>query len=239
MPRLGRGRHAAAVVLALLAHVGALGALVAAVRSTAIPEPPPIVVELVRPVGRTPEPEAPARMEARPPSSRYRWRTPAAESPFGVAPATVPSGVNGSPVHAPSPEARSEEAQARRAADARRLAEAVRPPPPGCEQRGRLPPAQRLLCERRAAGAAREAPPIGASANQLRGWGLLPDPSKPSVKPFVAIAPPAAPAAINRGTGVIIGVRVRAPFGDPPKALPPIPPSQLHGDDGMLKPDGE
>ena len=224
-------------------HVALGSALLVSVRRLVLPpEPPPLEVELVRPAPRDVDPRQSAPRSLRPPPLIPRTLQPRAavrreaSGPFPTAPAAPPApgaAPQASPSRAPAVAA----APAAHGDDpAGRVRDALRTSV-GCDDDPLigLSPREQAACARERARIARGAPRFGPAPDKVRAWSGVPDPDKPKVRPFVGVAPPVVAPAIDRGAGVVIGARASIPFGHPPKALPPIPPSTLYGDDRLRK----
>jgi hypothetical protein len=226
-----RGGRLAATVLALLVHVAFLLALLASLRPLITPEAPVLVVELVRPERRAFEPP-PSTLEAKerpaPPPGFQAPLRPFALGPTGGAPGPL------APFPAPASAAAGPGGPSARPNVGEELAGALRTTI-GCDRDAGLTARERTECRRRLGEAARNLEPIPGAPEKRGSWAGEPDPTKPRVRPYLGPAPTAVAPAIDPG-GVTIGARVSVPFGHPPKALPPIPPSALRGDDDALRP---
>ena len=241
--RRARGRLAGAA-FSLLVHAGVLAALLASVRTFVAPEAPVLEVELIRPsetrpaAPATPRPPPPAERPVAPEPARARTARPLSPLPAPTAAIAPPAPRQAATAAVASAPARRGAAPAAGGDDdvSGRVRSGLRTTI-GCDDEAviRLSAAERAACARRRAQHAREAMKIPPSEAKRRAWAGGRDPTKPSVKPFISIAPPLVAPAIDMGTGVTIGVGVSIPFGHPPKALPPIPPSTLHGNDRMEK----
>ena len=99
-----------------------------------------------------------------------------------------------------------------------------------------LSAAERAACARRRAQTARDAPRIPPPADKLREFEKARAAKRPrpdgAYEKARSNSPLDCPGA-NLGIGCPSSGGVKIPFGKVPKALPPIPPSTLHGDDGM------
>ena len=233
--RGGRGPRLAAVAVALLAHLAVGAALLASVRRLVLPpEPPPLEVELVRPDAARPPPELPPP----PPATTRAGRAPADPLPFRTprpsraAPLPQPSAVAPAPPAPPSPRppaggAQQQDDVAGRVRDALRTSV-------GCDDDPLigLSARERAACDRRRAQAAREARGLLPSQRE-RAAGSRAD-RRDVHKELRPDWDCAAGGSLScRGSAVMVGGSI--PFGYVPKALPPIPPSTLYGDDRIRK----
>ena len=222
------------MLLVLLAHAGLLAALLASVKPLLLGEPPPIQVQLVRPSLEPREPQAPPTAEAAPERQgtnsafalRGRASAYAEGAPF-VAPAAPPGRVPAGPV-APARGGGASGPDDRMRGTLRTTL--------GCDAADihKLDAREREACRRHLRTLREGAPALGLSPKQLRALFPEADPGKPRVKPFLGVAPPIVPPAIDLGPGVTIGAKASIPFGHPPKALPVIPLSTL-GDEHYVK----
>ena len=244
--RSGRRRLAGAA-FSLLVHAALLAALLASVRTLVLPqEPPPLEVELIRPdrpdppesvradapqrpqtpfASPSPPTAAPRIAAAPPPSAPLPTPAPIPAAPAGSAAAPAA----GPPARAARPAGADDDLAARVRSGLRRTV--------GCDDDAviRLTPAERAACARRRAQNARGAPPPPLPADKLQAWGRKP----PTRNAHAELRPD-----WDCGAGGSLGCRppgmvgVTIPFGYVPKALPPIPPSTLHGEP-PVKPPGD
>jgi hypothetical protein len=224
------GRAAAVAAACLAGHIALFAAMFATRRPELTAAAPVIEVELLRP----PPPEG-ARAERPAPAA---LRAPAPPLPFrrprltGPAPAETVAVVPAPPAPPPPPPpaaAPPPDDVLARIADALAAAGECDP-----NRLAALAPGQQARCRERAGAAARNAERMQTPAERraeaararaaaAKGPALVRGPGDaPGSHP--ALGPPP----------VMVGVSV--PFGKPPKALPPIPPSTLRGDDDALRP---
>jgi hypothetical protein len=233
------------VLLSLAAHGAFLGFLLLSLPDAPPPPPPTIQVELVPPPLVSPLPrraavqadraEAPAaRAGASPVQPRLLERQQVAPVFTPAAPAPAPPPLGPGPTAPAASPARPAAPAPAAADDARdRLGAALRST--GCRN-WNLSAAERERCLEREGALAREAVPDALRAERRAR----------KEEAEVANRPPNATALV-RGPGddprdhpmvglppVMVGVVI--PFGKPPKAIEPIAPSTLRGDDDALRP---
>jgi hypothetical protein len=237
----GRRRWRAAVIaLSLLGHLGLLGVMLASLPPREpLPEPPVIDVQMLPPPGERPsepqgatEPvEAPTRPQtpASAPTVRPALPSSGAPSPVpgpaGRAPlAGAPAGGTAAPAGAaPAAGAVREVLRATVGCDTADLLGLTRREREACEEargaRARGYELPESLAERQARDAravARNPRPKGNEWVRAPGDG------------------PANHSVLGPPDGMMVGGSVA--FGRPPKAIAPIPPSTLRGDDDALRP---
>jgi len=230
------GWRAAVIALSLSAHLALLAALLSTLVYSPLPAPPVIQVQLTpapRPApderAETPVEPAPAAPPARAPSPPvFRISPTRATTPSSIlaAPAASPRPTPATPGPVPTP-ADAETLQVR---EALRLSV-------GCDTADLLglTRRERDLCnEARAARAARYEPVPQSDTERRRADWRAAGREDTTAGSRIGLLPPPKRSSPLLEDPIMVGVTV--PFGKPPKAITPIAPSTLRGDDDALRP---
>jgi hypothetical protein len=244
------------MVLAALGHAGLLAVMLSTLRREPLPAGPVIQVELAPLPRRTPEPPVPAEEEPEERPER-RTRAQAAASPLPLPVAPRPSLPAPPPLPAPAATpAPAAPASGPPAAAPAASATPARPagPPGDIDDRLRsalrttvgcpdgevigLTRRERERCDEGRGARTRDAPPAPLPTAKQRAFDATVQGRNP---------PPNARDKVfhdkgidchgsNMGMGCMPKLAKPRPFGKPPKAITPIPPSTLRGDDDALRP---